>query len=130
MDPSLKFACDEILRRLDELDARMEQRFSRTMATLEQRGATVELRVGGLEQAAATQLVEADNWGGLFDETPVPNTTYSSSDALPFTPAPEAASELPRPASEQFVSIALESACVFPAVDALQELESLGINGS
>ncbi|CAD6229571.1 unnamed protein product [Miscanthus lutarioriparius] len=131
MDPSLKFACDEILRRLDELDALMEQRFSRTMATLEQRSATVELRVGGLGQAAATQLVEADNWGSLFDEIPAPDTTYSGSDALPFfTPAPEAASELPRPASEQFVSIALEAACVFPAVDALQELESLGINGS
>ena len=52
MDPSLKFAFDEILRRLDASNARMEQRFSRTMPSLERWGAAVKLRTG--EQSGAT----------------------------------------------------------------------------
>jgi hypothetical protein len=39
----------------------MVQRFSWTLAALEQQGATVEFRVGGLEQSGATWLVVADN---------------------------------------------------------------------
>ena len=54
MDPSLKFAFDEILRRLDAFDARMEQHFSRTLASLERWGTAVELRTGGLEQSGTT----------------------------------------------------------------------------
>jgi hypothetical protein len=63
MDPALKLAFDEILRKLDEFDGRMEQRW---------RGAAVEPCTGGLKQSGGTQLIIADNWGGLFDEIPVP----------------------------------------------------------
>ena len=68
MDPSLKFAFDEILRKFDEFDARMEQRFSRAMATLEPRDAAVEIRIDSFEQFGATPQVEADNWGDHFNE--------------------------------------------------------------
>ena len=56
MDPSLKFACYEILRRLDEFDTRMERRFSRTMAALEQRGIASKLRDDTLERSPAPQF--------------------------------------------------------------------------
>jgi hypothetical protein len=83
VDSSLELAFGEILRKLDELDAQMEQRFSRKLARLERRGAVVEPRVGGIEQSGATQLVVADIWGGLFDE--IPAFAYEP------VPAPDAA---------------------------------------
>jgi hypothetical protein len=48
ISPSTQFLLDEIRRRFDEFDARMEQHFSRAMAALEPRGVAIELHTGGL----------------------------------------------------------------------------------
>jgi hypothetical protein len=52
MNSSLELFFDEFKRKLDELEARWERRFS----------------LPGLEQLDTTQHVEADNWGGLFED--------------------------------------------------------------
>ena len=68
ISPSIRFLLDEIHRRFDEFDARMEQRFSRAIAALEPRDAAVEIRIDSFEQFGATPQVEADNWGDHFNE--------------------------------------------------------------
>jgi hypothetical protein len=66
MNSSLKLFFNEFNRKLDELEARWERRFSPPMK--EPRVAAKELRVGGLKQFGTTQHVVADNWGGWFEE--------------------------------------------------------------
>ena len=68
MNPSLKLAFDEILRKFDEIEAHWER------AVREQRVAAVESRIVIPERTPAAQfdnVVVADNWGGLFEPVPL-----------------------------------------------------------
>lgn len=60
MNPSLELAFDEIFRKLDEIEARWDQRFPETRALRE------DLRIGAPRQIDAE--VVADNWGGEFED--------------------------------------------------------------
>jgi hypothetical protein len=70
MEPSVKSAFDEILKRLDGIDERWERRFSVVEGTVERNHQDVVARVSTLEQHSgihAESLRAADGWMGHFD---------------------------------------------------------------